>query len=95
MSSLRGVAPDSSLVAALEKEVESLQTERREVENWLNQAESWAAHMGQWKAIVGMPPQVCDNKKTKKTLKIPLASGVKKFERNSPYHFDAGLFLFV
>uniref|UniRef100_A0A0P4YXH5 Sorting nexin-25 n=1 Tax=Daphnia magna TaxID=35525 RepID=A0A0P4YXH5_9CRUS len=62
MSSLRGVAPDSSLVAALEKEVESLQTERREVENWLNQAESWAAHMGQWKAIVGMPPQNPDEK---------------------------------
>lgn len=60
MSSLRGVAPDSSLVAALEKEVEALQTERREVESWLNQAESWAAHMGQWKSIVGMPPQVCD-----------------------------------
>ena len=59
MSSLRSVAPsDSSLVSALEKEVESLQTERREVENWLNQAESWAAHMGQWKAIVGIPPQV-------------------------------------
>jgi len=58
MSSLRSIAPDSSLVVALEKEVESLQTERREVESWLNQAESWAAHMGQWKATVGMPPQV-------------------------------------
>lgn len=59
MTSLRGVAPsDSPLVSGLEKEVESLQTERREVESWLNQAESWAAHMGQWKATVGMPPQV-------------------------------------
>ncbi len=59
MTSLRGIAPsESPLVTGLEKEIESLQMERREVENWLNQAESWAAHMGQWKATVGMPPQV-------------------------------------
>ena len=59
MTTLRSIAPsESSLVTGLEKEIESLQAERREVENWLNQAESWAAHMGQWKATVGIPPQV-------------------------------------
>lgn len=59
MNSLRNVAPsDSCLMTVVEKEVELLQAERREVENWLNQAESWAAHAGHWKAVVGLPPQV-------------------------------------
>ncbi len=47
MNSLRSIAPDSLLVTGLEKEIEALQTERREVESWLHQAESWAAHIGQ------------------------------------------------
>ena len=69
MTNLRSIAPsESSLVTGLEKEIESLQTERREVENWLNQAESWAAHMGQWKATVGMPPQVTYSLAGKKHL---------------------------
>lgn len=59
MNSLRKVAPaDRCLLTLVEKEVEALQTERREVENWLTQAESWAAHVGHWKATVGLPPQV-------------------------------------
>ena len=60
VTSLRNIAPadSSSLVTSLEKEVECLQTERREVEGWLNQAESWTAHLGQWKASVSTP-QVC------------------------------------
>ena len=56
MTSLRSISPpDNSLLIAVEREVESLQAERREVENWMNQAESWAAHVGHWKATVMMP----------------------------------------
>ena len=56
LRSLRSIAPlDNTLVMTLEREVESLQTERREVDSWINQAETWAAHMGQWKATVMLP----------------------------------------
>jgi len=62
LTSLRSISPpDNSLLIALEREVESLQAERREVENWMNQAESWAAHVGHWKATV-MIPQNCEEK---------------------------------
>jgi len=62
MTSLRSISPpDNSLVIALEREVEGLQAERREVENWMNQAESWAANVGHWKATV-MIPKNCEDK---------------------------------
>ena len=56
LSSLRSISPpEKSLTGSLEKEVENLQAERRELENWLNQAQTWAAHMGHWKATVTLP----------------------------------------
>ena len=54
--SLRAVAPaDKTLLMALEREVDALQMERRELDNWIDQAETWTAHVGRWKATVSIP----------------------------------------
>ncbi|PSN49063.1 Sorting nexin-25 [Blattella germanica] len=44
--------PDSKVLVVLEKEVEQLQGEKRQLEAHLSRTESWSEHLGQWRAVV-------------------------------------------
>ncbi|KAJ9596971.1 hypothetical protein L9F63_012001 [Diploptera punctata] len=44
--------PDSKVLVVLEKEVEQLQGEKRQLEAHLTRTESWSEHLGQWRAVV-------------------------------------------
>ena len=44
--------PDSKVLVVLEKEVEQLTGEKRQLEAHLSRTESWSEHLGQWRAVV-------------------------------------------
>jgi sorting nexin-25 len=44
--------PESRVLAVLEKEVEQLQGEKRQLEAHLARTEAWGEHLGQWRAVV-------------------------------------------
>jgi sorting nexin-25 len=44
--------PESRVLAVLEKEVEQLQWEKRQLEAHLTRTEAWGEHLGQWRAVV-------------------------------------------
>ncbi|KAJ4442220.1 hypothetical protein ANN_12086 [Periplaneta americana] len=44
--------PESRVLTVLEKEVEQLQGEKRQLEAHLTRTEAWGEHLGQWRAVV-------------------------------------------
>lgn len=44
--------PESKVLSGLEKEVESLEGEKRQLEAHLTRTEVWEEHLGKWRAVV-------------------------------------------
>lgn len=44
--------PESKILSGLQKEVENLEGEKRQLEAHLNRTEAWSEHLGKWRAIV-------------------------------------------
>ncbi|XP_063224412.1 sorting nexin-25-like [Bacillus rossius redtenbacheri] len=53
--------PDSRVLSVLEKEVERLEGERRQLEAHLSRTEEWGEHLGQWRASV-QSAELCEDR---------------------------------
>lgn len=59
--------PDSQVLSILEKDIENLKTEKRQLESHLLRTESWSANLGKWRAQVESV-DIPDNKDTPEFL---------------------------
>lgn len=51
--------PDSRVLSILEREVEWLQGEKRQLEAHLHRTETWGENLGKWRAVVQSAEVVC------------------------------------
>jgi sorting nexin-25 len=69
--------PDSQVLSILEKDIENLKNEKRQLENHLLRTETWAANLGKWRATVeGV--EIPDDKDTPEFLIVVQAEEMPK-----------------
>ncbi|KAK6621433.1 hypothetical protein RUM44_001240 [Polyplax serrata] len=73
--------PESKVLSGLEKEVESLEGEKRELEVHLVRTEVWEQHLGKWRAVV----QSAETSDDKEVPHFVLVVHVAEDDRNADY----------
>jgi sorting nexin-25 len=84
------VKPDSQVLAILEKDIENLKNEKRQLESHLLRTETWSANIGKWRATVESV-EIPEDKDTPEFLIVVQTDEIVEAKEDDNYENDENI----